>query len=180
MTDATNNPNSQDIVADGNDAANQYLTFFVENEEYGIEILRVQEIKGWEQATPIPHTPEHVLGVINIRGEIVPIVDLRTRFGLGHTEYSATTVIIVVRMLADEHERTVGLVADAVSEVFRAGAEQVQPTPNLGTGISTDCIRGLATVQDRMVLLLDVDRLLDFNEIDQASEIETACETAST
>ncbi len=179
MTETKSNPTSTDIVADGNDAANQYLTFFVENEEYGVEILRVQEIKGWEQATPIPHTPEHVLGVINIRGEIVPIVDLRRRFGLGSIEHRPTTVIIVVRMLSEEHERTVGLVADAVSEVFHAGAGQIQPTPDLGARVPTDCIRGLATVQQRMVLLLDIDRLLDFSTIEQSDRAEAGCEAAS-
>lgn len=151
------------------DAVDQYLTFMLASEEYGVEILRVQEIKGWEQATPMPNTPRHVMGVINIRGEIVPIIDLRQRFGLESIPRSPTTVVIVVKAIAEDQHRTVGLMVDAVLDVHRLEQEQTQSTPDLGDGISADCISGLATIGDKMVLLIDVDKLVDFSAIRHAS-----------
>ena len=163
------------------DAADQYLTFMLATEEYGVEILRVQEIKGWEQTTPMPNTPEHVLGVINIRGEIVPIIDLRERFGLKRAPHGPMTVVVVVKLVSDEKERTVGLVVDAVADVYRLDKEQLQPSPELGDGISSDCIKGLATIDNKMVLIIDVDELIDFSAITSParSPIELAHEFAT-
>lgn len=148
----------------------QYLTFMLAGEEYGVEILRVQEIKGWDTATPIPNTPEHVLGVLNLRGEIVPVVDLRKRFGLASVPYTNTTVVIVVKMMNEGVERTVGLVVDAVADVYRLENNEVQVPPEMGNGIDTAYLNGLATVKDKMVILLDVDRLVDFKVLGQAEE----------
>jgi purine-binding chemotaxis protein CheW len=114
------------------DGAGQYLTFMLAGEEYGIEILKVQEIKGWDSATPIPNTPEYVLGVLNLRGAVVPIIDLRKRFQLESIAYGATTVVIVVKMQQDDQERTVGLVVDAVADVYRLEASEIQPAPDMG------------------------------------------------
>jgi len=145
-------------------AAGQYLTFILAGEEYGVEILRVQEIKGWNDVTPIPNTPDHVLGVLNLRGAIVPIVDLRKRFGLETVEFGKTTVNIVVRMQHDDQERTVGLVVDAVADVYRLDNSDIQPTPEMGTSIDTRFVRGLAVVDENMVILLDIDNLIDFRD----------------
>lgn len=156
---------SEELVhgAEAGDAAGQYLTFILAGEEYGVEILRVQEIKGWDAVTPIPNTPAHVLGVLNLRGAIVPIVDLRKRFGLETVEFGKTTVVIVVRMQHDDQERTIGLVVDAVADVYRLDNNEIQETPEMGTQIDTRFVRGLAVVGEKMVILLDIDNLIDFN-----------------
>jgi len=112
----------------------QYLTFMLAGEEYGVDILRVQEIKGWDKVTRIPHSPDYVLGVINLRGAVVPIVDLRRRFGLETIEFGPTTVIIVMRVAGARNERTVGVVVDAVSEVLHVPAHTLRPAPELGDG----------------------------------------------
>ena len=152
------------------DAAGQYLTFMLAGEEYGVEILKVQEIKGWTSATPIPNTPPHVLGVLNLRGAVVPIVDLRRRFDLEDIPYGPTTVVIVVKMQSEGHERTVGLVVDAVADVYRLETNEIQPAPDMGTAIHTEFVRGLTTVGEKMVILLDVDRLIDFSALDGVEE----------
>lgn len=160
MTSAStpNNP----VQPDNEDAAGQYLTFMLAGEEYGLEILRVQEIKGWDKTTAIPNTPDYVLGVLNLRGAVVPIVDLRKRFELPEVEYGTTTVVIVVRMQHEDQERTVGLVVDAVAEVYRLDTNSIQPTPEMGLTAHTEFVAGLATVDEKMVILLAVDQLIDF------------------
>lgn len=149
-------------------AGGQYLTFMLAGEEYGVEILKVQEIKGWDKVTPIPNTPEHVLGVLNLRGAVVPIIDLRKRFSLDSIDYGPTTVVIVVKMLQDGQDRTVGLVVDAVADVYRLESSEIQPPPNMGGTIHTDFVRGLATVSEKMVILLEVDALIDFKDMKNA------------
>lgn len=146
-------------------AGGQYLTFMLAGEEYGVEILKVQEIKGWDKVTPIPNTPEHVLGVLNLRGAVVPIIDLRKRFSLESIAYGPTTVVIVVKMLQDEQDRTVGLVVDAVADVYRLESSEIQPPPEMGGTIHTEFVRGLATVSEKMVILLEVDSLIDFTDM---------------
>jgi len=138
----------------------QYLTFVCAGEEYGVEILRVQEIKGWEQVTRIPCTPAWLLGVMNLRGMIVPVIDLRLRFGLAQRPRDNSTVVVVVRARGPRGERTAGLVVDAVSDVYSVAAQAIQPTPALGGQVDT-CVRSLATVDDKMLMLLDIDRLVN-------------------
>lgn len=165
------------VQDDGNtDASGQYLTFMLASEEYGLEILRVQEIKGWDRATPIPNTPEHVLGVLNLRGAIVPIIDLRMRFGLEQVPYGPTTVVIVVRTHTEDQERTVGLVVDAVADVYRLEQSEIQPAPELGDDTSSQYISGLATVSGKMVVLLNIDALIDFdaNDVNAMASMEAA------
>ncbi|MBX5460591.1 MAG: purine-binding chemotaxis protein CheW [Steroidobacteraceae bacterium] len=140
--------------------AEQFLTFVLGGEEYGVTILQVQGIQGWDRVTPIPNTPDYILGVINLRGAIVPIVDLRRRFGMPAAEFGPTTVVIVVKVVNERGERTLGLVVDAVSEVCSVSAEARQPAPDFGSGIKTDFVKGLATVDNRMVILLDIDRMV--------------------
>ncbi len=138
----------------------QYLTFMLAGEEYGVAILQVQEIKGWDKVTRIPHTPEYVLGVINLRGAVVPILDLRRRLGLGRIEFGPTTVVIVVRVNRGDAERTVGMVVDAVSEVYNIGSAETKAPPDVCGNVNTVFVKALATVQDRMLILLDMDRLI--------------------
>jgi len=157
----------------GDGAGGQYLTFMLAEEEYGVEILRVQEIKGWDSATPIPNTPDYLLGVLNLRGAIVPIVDLRRRFSLDSIAYGPSTVVIVMRIAYEDQQRTVGLVVDAVADVYRLDGNEIQPPPDLGGAIHAEFVHGLATVEEKLVILLDVDRLIDFGDVEAATPVST-------
>ncbi|WP_455203261.1 chemotaxis protein CheW [Kaarinaea lacus] len=151
----------------------QLLTFILAGEEYGVDILRVQEIKGWDSVTPIPNTPDHILGVINLRGTIVPIIDLRLRFGLENIPYGPTTVVIMLKVEADDRSRTMGIVVDGVSDVYNIDQESMKPPPDFGSVISVDFVKGLATVDENMVIVLDIDHLLNSGElaaVDQAQQ----------
>lgn len=138
----------------------QVLTFVLGSETYGVDILRVQEIRGWSAVTKIPHAPAHVLGVLNLRGSIVPIVDLRMRFALKHAEYTAVTVIIVMSVVTAGGRRDFGVVVDGVSDVVDVNVDDIKPAPELGTRGLTDYLLGLVSVAERMVVLLDIDRLI--------------------
>ncbi len=141
--------------------AEQFLSFFLAGEEYGVDILRVQEIKCWENATEVPNSPDYLKGVINLRGIIVPVVDLRLRFGLAPAEYTATTVVVVLKVEGSEGERTVGFIVDAVSEVYSIENDLLQAPPELGDSIDLDFVKGLTSINNNMVVLLDIDHLMD-------------------
>jgi purine-binding chemotaxis protein CheW len=138
----------------------QVLTFCLGSESYGVDILSVQEIRGWSPVTRVPQSPPHVLGVLNLRGSVVPIVDLRQRFRLERAEFTPVTVIIVLSVASGSSRREVGVVVDSVSDVMDIDAGQIKETPTLGSKLSSDFIQGLATVGDRMVILLNVDELI--------------------
>jgi len=150
-----------EAVASLSTSENQYLTFMLSGEEYGVDILTVQELRGWEETTPIPNAPSFVLGVINLRGVVVPIVDLRDRFGLDRMEYGPTTVVIIVKVQANGKERVLGIVVDAVSEVYDINKDDMQPPPDMDGSISIDFVTGLATMEDKMVILLDINKLVN-------------------
>ncbi len=141
------------------EATNQYLTFFLAGEEYGVNILRVQEIKGWTSVTKVPNTDEHVLGVINLRGTVVPIIDLRQRFGLECIEFGPLTVVIVLK-IEGSREQTVGIVVDAVSDVYHVSADSINPPPESCGGIDSNFVSGLVTMEEKMVILLELDELM--------------------
>ena len=150
----------------------QYLTFLLEGEEYAVDIIKVQEIKGWSIATPIPNTRDFVCGAINMRGTIVPVFDLRLRFGLPAVEYGPTTVVIVARAeRPDGTEHTVGMVVDAVSDVHDLPDSSLQPAPSHGTSIGSAYVRGLASADDKMVIVLDIDRLIVEGVLDDAMSV---------
>lgn len=134
----------------------QYLTFQLDGQEYGIAILKVQEIKGWDKITPIPNSPLYVSGVLNLRGVIVPVIELRKRFNLPAAKPDAFTVIVVVNV----GERLAGIVVDSVSDVIRLGAEQHCASPEYEGQREREFIQGMAQVEGRLLVLLDVDRLL--------------------
>ena len=140
--------------------SSQVLTFVLGSETYGVDILRVQEIRGFSAVTKIPQAPSHVLGVLNLRGSIVPIVDLRMRLNLERAEYTAVTVIIVLSVQCGANRRDFGVVVDGVSDVVDVKTADVRPAPELGSAAATDYIRGLVPVSERMVVLLDIDRLV--------------------
>lgn len=143
----------------------EYLTFMLDTEEFGVDILRVQEIKVWTPVTEIPNTPNYLKGVINLRGQIVPIVDLRQRFNRKALEYSATTVVIVLRTQTDKQDVVVGVVVDAVSDVYKMQDNDIKPAPNLGSSIDNRFIEGMATINEKIVILLNTDKLLDVDEL---------------
>jgi purine-binding chemotaxis protein CheW len=149
------------------EAPRQVLTFNLGEEFYGIDILQVQEIRGWAPVTHIPQSPPHVLGVLNLRGSIVPIVDLRLRFGL-RAEFSPLTVIIVININTSSGRKECGLVVDGVSDVVDLDASQLRAAPNLNGGSGADFVSSLATLSDRMLILLDVDDLVA-RELPQAA-----------
>ena len=146
--------------ADKDAGSQQVLTFVLGNETYGVDILRVQEIRGFSAVTKIPHAPSHVLGVLNLRGSIVPIVDLRMRFSLERAEYNAVTVIIVLSVQSATGRRDFGVVVDGVSDVVDVKKAEVRAAPELGSASATEYILGLVPVAERMVVLLDIDCLI--------------------
>jgi purine-binding chemotaxis protein CheW len=141
----------------------QYLTFIMSGEEYGVDILAVQEIRGWEAPTLIPNSPPFIRGVINLRGTIVPIMDLRLRFGLTEADYTATTVVIILKFDSDKGERVLGIVVDAVSDVYTIADTEARKPPELTEDENSDFIKGLVNVSEKMVILLDVEQLLDLH-----------------
>jgi purine-binding chemotaxis protein CheW len=159
----------------GTTAKGQYLTFFVAGEEYAIGILRIKEIIEFSGATRVPGTPSSVVGVINLRGRVVPVVDLAKKFGSPATVITARSCAVIVE-LEREHDRLVtGLVADAVHEVIEMSDDSIEPPPAFGTRVRIDFLRGIGRHGERFVLLLDVDRLLDQSET-AAAETTAATE----
>ncbi len=136
--------------------ANQYLTFQLGGEEYGLEILKVQEIKGLSAITTMPNTPAHVKGVTNLRGAVVPIVDLRIRFGIEERPYDRFTVFIITSV----GTKVVGLVVDAVEDVIDLPPESIQPVPELTSALGGAYVRGIAQIQERLVALLDIEKIV--------------------
>ena len=145
----------------------ELLTFTLGNEEYGIDILKVQEIRGYEAVTTIANAPEFIKGVINLRGVIVPIVDMRIKFKLGSVTYDETTVVIILNIA----NRVVGMVVDGVSDVTTLKPDEIKPAPEFGAGLDVQYLLGLGTVDDRMIILVDIEKLMSSRDMEL---IETA------
>ncbi|OQW65506.1 MAG: chemotaxis protein CheW [Nitrospira sp. ST-bin5] len=143
----------------------QFLTFQLGEELYGVDILRVQEIKGYTAVTKIPNTPAHIKGVLNLRGTIVPIVELRTKFGMPTIDYTMFTVIVVVVV----KEKIMGLVVDAVSDVLNIDKKDIQPPPQFGATVDISFLNGIGKSGDKLIALLDMDRLLSDGDMQQAA-----------
>lgn len=143
----------------------QYLTFRFDEEEYGVEILTVQEIRGYSTVTPIPNTPAYLKGVMNLRGAIVPVVDLRAKFAMAEAAYTQFTVIIVLTV----GTRVMGLVVDAVSDVLNIAPSDIQATPEFGAEVDTRFIRGMAKAGEKLVVLLDIPKVLGSVEVTEAA-----------
>jgi len=135
---------------------NEFLTFRLGAEEYGIDILKVQEIRNYEAVTVIANAPEFIKGVVNLRGTIVPVVDMRIKFNLGNVEYTPFTVVIILNVAG----RVVGMVVDSVSDVITLLPDQIHPAPEFGAALDTEYIIGLGTVEKRMLILMDIERLM--------------------
>jgi len=156
-----------DAVQKTSDNTIQYLSFVLGKEEYGVDILRVQEIRSWEPVSRVPNVPPYEKGVVNLRGAIVPIIDLRERFSLSKVEYTPLTVVVVLQTGSGNHTRIMGVVVDSVSDVISIEKSEIQGAPDFGTKVSNEFINGLVSVSERMVMLLDVDKLLTIENFDQ-------------
>jgi purine-binding chemotaxis protein CheW len=150
---------SAGVEADGG-IARQVLTFALGDEVYGVDILRLKEIRGWSPVTRLPHSPPAVLGVLNLRGVVVPIIDLRVRFGLPAAEFTAITVIIVLSLRTGRGDQEFGIVVDKVLDVVDIAAGQVKPTPATAASVAGEVIEGIVTVDDLMLILLDAERVI--------------------
>ena len=142
-------------------SGNEVLAFTLGQEEYGIDILKVQEIRGYDAVTKIANAPEFIKGVINLRGVIVPIVDMRIMFNLGEPSYDQFTVVIILTI----GNRVVGMVVDSVSDVITLSAEQIKPAPEMGTTMKSDYLLGLGTIEERMLILVDIDLLMSSSDM---------------
>ena len=142
-------------------AGQEFLAFTLGREEYGIDILKVQEIRGYESVTRIANAPDFIKGVVNLRGIIVPIVDMRIKFRLGEPTYDQFTVVIILNISG----RVVGMVVDSVSDVITLSTEQIKPAPEMGTALNTDYLIGLGTIDQRMLILVNIDKLMSSTEM---------------
>ncbi|MGM0784238.1 chemotaxis protein CheW [Billgrantia gudaonensis] len=156
------NQTTTDVAMAAAEAQNsEFLVFSLGDEEYAIDILKVQEIRGYENVTRIANTPDFIKGVTNLRGVIVPIVDLRIKFNLEKVEYGGQTVVIVVNV----EDRIVGIVVDGVSDVMTLSPDQIKPAPEFGVTLSSDFLSGLGSLEDRMLVIVDIDKLLTSDEM---------------
>jgi purine-binding chemotaxis protein CheW len=157
MTQNQSNPQNGPNIA----LAGKYMTFRLAREEYGLEILKVRELIGLMEITRVPKAPPHVRGVINLRGKVIPVVDLRLKFGMDPTDPTSQTVIIVVQLSAENGGLTMGILVDEVLEVRAITAEDIEPPPNLqGDEVTTNFVRGVGKADKRVIFLLDIDRVL--------------------
>ncbi len=142
------------------DKEGKYLTFALGSEEYGLEILKVREIFGYMEITAVPQTPHHVKGVINLRGQVIPVIDLRAKFGMETAEVTEETCIIVVEISQGDHTFSTGIVVDHVQEVLDIAGEDIEEAPQFGSSVNTDFILGMGKIGETVKILLDIDKVL--------------------
>jgi purine-binding chemotaxis protein CheW len=153
--------------ADNSKATDEFLTFTLGKEEYCIDILKVQEIRGYDAVTTIANSPKFIKGVINLRGIIVPIVDMRIKFNLGKIEYNELTVVIILNI----NKRVVGMVVDGVSDVITLTDSQIKPAPEFGAAFDTEYLTGLGTIDERMLILVDIEKLMTSNDMELVDQV---------
>ncbi|WP_372013523.1 chemotaxis protein CheW [Pseudoxanthomonas sp. 10H] len=151
-------------------ATGEFLTFTLGEEHYGVDILKVQEIRGYDAVTRVPDAPDYIKGVINLRGTIVPVIDLRLKLRLREARYDSLTVMIVLNV----EDRVVGIVVDGVSDVVPLAQEQIRPTPEFGAAVDTRFISAIGTLDERMLILLDIETLLDSADLGNGPALEAA------
>jgi len=151
--------------------AGMYLTFTLSEEVYGLEILKVQEIIGMMNVTKMPRTPHFIRGVINLRGKVIPVMDLRLKFGMEAQDDTDLTCIIVVKVQSADDIITIGLIVDAVSEVVDIAGEQIEPPPSFGTSVDTTFLLGMGKIGEKVVMLLDVSRVLTSGELELVGQV---------
>jgi purine-binding chemotaxis protein CheW len=143
----------------------EYLTFALANEEYGLEILKVREIIGYIEVTAVPQTPPHVKGVVNLRGQVIPVIDLRSKFGMAAAPVTDETCIIVVEITQSGRKFNTGIVVDRVQEVLDIAGQDIEDAPQFGSSVKTDFILGMGKIGDRVKILLDIDKVLAREEL---------------
>jgi purine-binding chemotaxis protein CheW len=158
-------PATDNAAAQTDTRVGKYLTFQLANEEFGIRVLKVREIMGIQEITAVPQTPAHIKGVINLRGKVVPVVDLRLKFGLAAAEYTQRTCIIVTQVQGESGPVMMGIVVDGVSEVLNLTGAEIEDTPDFGEEISGGYLLGMAKVKGKVKILLDIDRVLSTQDL---------------
>lgn len=164
----------QDLLEQMTPLAGKYLTFHLAGEVYGLEILKVQEIIRVMDITRVPRMPDFIRGVINLRGKVVPVVDLGLKFGLGETVCRERTCIIVVQLMREDVQVTMGILVDEVSEVAEVAAEQIESAPEFGAAVDSDFILGMGKIENKVVMLLDAERVLSSTEVGAVAAVETS------
>ncbi len=149
----------------------QYLTFKLADEIFAVDVAKVREILDYTPATKVPGTPDFMRGVINVRGNVVPVVDMRLKFGLTETEKTVDTCIVVTEIVVDEDKTILGALVDSVQEVFELEANQIEPPPRIGTRWRTEFIRGIGKRNDELIIILDTDRVFSNNELGMIQEV---------
>lgn len=167
-----------DVIQRSATRAGKYLTFGLGNEEYGLEILKVREIIGYMEVTAVPRTPSYVKGVINLRGEVISVIDLRKKFAMDCTARPEQTCIIVVEIKSDGRKLNCGIVVDHVSEVINIANEQIEDAPSFGASVDTDFILGVGKIEKTVKILLDIDKVLSDREVDEVVKVQSTA-TAS-
>ena len=165
MSYTTHNQTNMETAGEG--AGSEFLAFTLGHEEYGIDILKVQEIRGYEHVTRIANAPAFIKGVVNLRGTIIPVVDMRIKFNLGAATYDQFTVVIILNIAG----RVVGMVVDSVSDVMTLQPEQIKPAPEIGTAFDSDYLIGLGTLGERMLILADIGKLMSSEEMELFEKI---------
>jgi purine-binding chemotaxis protein CheW len=163
--------NEPGLTAQTDARAGKYLTFQLAQEEFGIRVLKVREIMGLQEITAVPQTPAHVKGVINLRGKVVPLVDLRLKFGMPAAEYTTRTCIIVTQVRAESGPVLIGIVVDGVSEVLSLTGQEIEDTPDFGRDVSSEYLLGMAKSKGKVKILLDIDKVLSSQEVGSLSSI---------
>ena len=158
-------PTENNSTTKTDDRAGKYLVFQLGKEEFGIRVLKVREIMGIQDITAVPQTPGYVKGVINLRGKVIPVVDLRLKFGLPEIEYTQRTCIIVVQVEADSHNMLMGIVVDGVAEVLNLAPGDIEDTPDFGRGVVTPYLLGMAKIKGKVKILLEIDQVLTSTEL---------------
>lgn len=164
-------PNEAASVTLTDARAGKYLTFALASEEFGIRVLKVREIMGLQDITAVPQTPAHIKGVINLRGKVVPVVDLRLKFGLAAAEYTQRTCIIVTQVQGESGSMMMGIVVDGVSEVLNLTGAEIEDTPDFGESVGGGYLLGMAKVKNRVKILLDIDKVLSTQELHNLSAV---------
>ena len=155
---------------------NQYLTFRLGEEVFGLQIAKVREVLDYTSVTRVPQTPAFMRGVINLRGTVVPVVDMRLKFGLEETDWTVNTCIIIVEVELDNETTILGALADSVQEVMELGPEQIEPAPKIGTRLKTEFIKGMGKVAEKFVILLNIDRVFSSEELVLVTDMQEAAE----
>ena len=156
--------------------AGQYLTFNLQDEVFAVDISQVREVLELDKLTKVPQTPEMMRGVINLRGSVVPVIDMRLKFGMGETEKTVNTCIIIVEIAIDEESTMIGALADSVQEVIDLEADQIEPPPKIGTRLNTEVIKGMGKRKDEFIIILDIEKIFTLDELalvlDAQEEVE--------